>query len=120
MSLDKWQKDGICRMFEEGKTQREIANAVGCTLVSVNRAIKKLSEKKQQRETQVQKSLEQSHTKINLDEVPTVDSIKTDILIVYRRSLYELNERLPMMTDEQVYAVSMKLLQELNNGNTES
>ena len=124
MRLDKWQQDGIARMFNEGKSQRDIANAIGCTLVTVNKQIKKLTEEKKHRDKPsvevINPPAETDYLKINLNELPTVESIKTDILIAYRRSLYEINERLPMMTNDQVCAVSMRLLQELNNGNTES
>lgn len=118
--LDKWQMDGIYRGFMEGKSQREISAIVGCSLPTVNAHIQKL--KKQQSEKPKTKEIQPTVVKqvnINLETLPTTETVKTDILIVYRRSLYELNKRLPEMTDEQVYQLSMQLLNQLNNGNTE-
>lgn len=120
--LDKWQIDGIKRGVREGKTQREIAKIVGCKPATVNVHCQRI--KKDKGETPeativpARPSVEQRI--IDLTSEPTTESIRTDILTVYRHSLYELNERLPTMTDDQVFMLSMQLLNQLNNGNTES
>lgn len=120
--LDKWQIDGIKRGVREGKAQREIAKIVGCKPATVNAYCQRIK-KESKIETpativQARPSVEQRI--IDLTSKPTTESIRTDILTVYRHSLYELNERLPTMTDDQVFMLSMQLLNQLNNGNTES
>lgn len=116
--LDKWQMDGIYRGFMEGKSQREIATIVGCSLPTVNAHIQKLKKQQSGKPKTVTPTVVKQ-VNIDLESLPTAETVKTDILIVYRRSLYELNKRLPTMTDDQVYQLSMQLLNQLNNGNTE-
>lgn len=118
-SLDQWQIDGINRGIREGRTQRDIASIVGCNLSTVNAFCKKHKAEKQRREELVNVP-DVPQRIIDLTTEPTTESVKTDILTVYRHSLYELNKRLPVMTDDQVYQLSMQLLNQLNNGNTES
>lgn len=117
--LDQWQIDGINRGVREGRSQREIAKIVGCHLSTVNAVCqKKKNESKKREENNNLPDVPQRE--IDLTSEPTTESIRTDILTVYRHSLYELNERLPTMTDDQVFMLSMQLLNQLNNGNTES
>lgn len=117
--LDQWQIDGINRGLKEGKSQREIAKIIGCRLATVNAICQKTKSEAKKREENANLP-EVPQRQIDLTSEPTTESVKTDILTVYRHSLYELNKRLPLMTDEQVYQLSMQLLNQLNNGNTES
>lgn len=118
--LDKWQIDGINRGIKEGKSQREIAKTVGCHLSTVNAICQRIKTEKQKQESLINNLPDVQQRLIDLTSEPTTESVKTDILTVYRHSLYELNKRLPLMTDDQVYQLSMQLLNQLNNGNTES
>lgn len=119
--LDKWQIDGIKRGVKEGKSQREIARIVGCKLATVNVHCQKIRKETQGKaETTPSCPAIVEQRRIDLMSEPTTESIKTDILTVYRHSLYELNKRLPSMTDDQVFMLSMQLLNQLNNGNTEN
>lgn len=117
--LDQWQIDGINRGVREGRSQREIAKIVGCHLSTVNAVCQKKKKEIKKREESINLP-DVPQRLIDLTSEPTTESVKTDILTVYRHSLYELNKRLPEMTDEQVYQLSMQLLGQLNNGNTES
>ena len=117
--LDKWQIDGISRGIREGRSQREIAKIVGCHLSTVNAVCQKQKNESKKREEIINlPGIPQRE--IDLTSEPTTESVKTDILTVYRHTLYELNKRVPTMTDDQVYQLSMQLLGQLNNGNTES
>lgn len=116
--LDKWQLDGIYRGVKEGKSQRDIATIVGCSLPTVNKHVKQIKTKKTQSEKAETPEIV-GKLEIDLKTVPTAETIKTDVLTVYRHSLYELDKRLPDMSDEQVYQLSMQLLNQLNNGNSE-
>lgn len=117
--LDKWQIDGISRGIREGRSQREIAKIVGCHLSTVNAVCQKQKNESKKREEIINlPSIPQRE--IDLTSEPTTESVKTDILTVYRHTLYELNKRVPTMTDDQVYQLSMQLLGQLNNGNSES
>lgn len=117
--LDQWQIDGINRGVREGRTQREIAKIVGCHLSTVNAICQKAKSEAKKREENI-KLPDIPQRAIDLTSEPTTESVKTDILTVYRHTLYELNKRVPTMTDEQVYQLSMQLLNQLNNGNSES
>lgn len=117
--LDKWQIDGISRGIREGRSQREIAKIVGCHLSTVNAVCQKQKNESKKRE-EIINLPNIPQREIDLTSEPTTESVKTDILTVYRHTLYELNKRVPTMTDDQVYMLSMQLLGQLNNGNTES
>lgn len=117
--LDKWQIDGISRGIREGRSQREIAKIVGCHLSTVNAVCQKQKNESKKRE-EIINLPDIPQREIDLTSEPTTESVKTDILTVYRHTLYELNKRVPTMTDDQVYMLSMQLLGQLNNGNTES
>lgn len=120
--LDKWQIDGINRGVREGKSQREIARMVGCKLATVNAHCQRIRKEKAERtEHSVNLPEIANQRRIDLASEPTTESVKTDILTVYRHSLFELDKRLPTMTDDQVYMLSMQLLNQLNkDGNTEN
>lgn len=119
--LDQWQIDGIKRGVREGKTQREIARVVNCKPATVNAYCQRIKKEIQEQTDKMPVCPDiVKQRKIDLLSDPTTESVKTDILTVYRHTLYELNERLPTMTDDQVYQLSMQLLGQLNNGNTES
>lgn len=119
--LDQWQIDGIKRGVREGKTQREIARVVNCKPATVNAYCQRIKKEIQEQTDKMPVCTDiVKQRKIDLLSDPTTESVKTDILTVYRHTLYELNERLPTMTDDQVYQLSMQLLGQLNNGNTES
>lgn len=117
--LDQWQIDGINRGIKEGKSQREIAKIIGCRLATVNAICQKTKSEAKKREESANLPVIPQRA-IDLTTDPTTESVKTDILTVYRHSLYELNKRLPLMTDDQVYQLSMQLLNQINNGNPES
>ena len=116
--LDDWQKESIERLYKEGKSQREIAHYTGVGLKTVNKYCQDVKNHK----TQNQKNeVSCNRVKINLSKLPTVDTVKSDILILYRHSLAELDARLPNMTDSEVYQLSMALLNSINGGgNNES
>lgn len=108
--IDKWKRDGITRLHAEGKSQRQISAALGVSIQTVNTHIKKIKRGEKKGAAPVV-----AGWGIDLSKCPTVETVKTDILTVYRRSLYELNERLPSMTDEQVYQLSMTLLNQIKS-----
>ena len=111
--LDDWQKESIERLYKEGKSQREIAHYTGVGLKTVNKYCQDVKNHK----TQNQKNeVSCNRVKINLSKLPTVDTVKSDILILYRHSLAELDSRLASMTDGEVFQLSMALLNSLNGG----
>lgn len=119
--MDNWQKDLIYRMYKQGKPQRDIANAVGVTVVTVNKTIKKIKEAEKPKT--IKGEIVPQHNgmvTIDLSQVPNKESVMTDIMIVYRQSLAELQARMPEMSTNEVYTLSMTLLRELNGGNVES
>lgn len=119
--MDDWQKDLIYRMYKQGKPQRDIANAVGVTIVTVNKTIKKIKEAEKPKP--IKGEIVPQHTgmvTIDLSQLPNKESVMTDIMIVYRQSLAELQARMPEMSTNEVYTLSMTLLRELNGGNVES
>ena len=111
--LDDWQKESIERLYKEGKSQREIAHYTGVGLKTVNKYCQDVKNHK----TQNQKNeVSCNRVKINLSKLPTEETVKTDILILYRHSLAELDSRLASMTDGEVFQLSMALLNSLNGG----
>lgn len=120
--MDKWQLDTIYRMYKGGKSQREIAHAIQASITTVNKYCKEIRRQ------------ESTHTKpasgdlipqlraiqVDLSQTPTLETVKTDILTVYRQTLYELQQRMTEMSTNEIYTLSMTLLKELNGGNTES
>ena len=119
--MDDWQKDTIFRMWKQGKPQREIAAVVGVSLVSVNKAIKKMKQPRPVVRGEIVK-VERNPQAITIDLTtnPTQESIRGDILVLYRQSLAELQTRMAEMSTNEIYTLSMTLLRELNGGNTES
>lgn len=121
--MDNWQKDLIYRMYKQGKPQRDIANAVGVTVVTVNKTIKKIKEAEKPKTKPIKGEIVPQHNgmvTIDLSQLPNKESVMTDIMIVYRQSLAELQARMPEMSTNEVYTLSMTLLRELNGGNVES
>lgn len=111
--LDEWQKESIGRLYKEGRPQREIADYTGVGLKTVNKYCQEL---RNHREQSTKTEIDCGRLKINLSKIPTVDTVKSDILILYRHSLAELDARLPNMTDSEVYQLSMALLKSINGG----
>lgn len=119
--MDDWQKDLIYRMYKQGKTQRTIADKVGVTLATVNKAIKRIKDAEKPKRRAVE--IVPQHTtalQIDLSEAPTMESVKGDILVLYRQSLAELQARMPEMSTNEIYTLSMTLLKEINGGHSES
>lgn len=102
-------------MKREGKGQRAIADAVGVNLKTVNRYCQRLNGTKPN--LPPAKIIERF---IDTSSVPTADSIATDIMIVYRATLAELHKRLHEMSTNEIYTLSMSLLKEINNGDSEN
>ena len=116
--LDEWQKESIGRLYKEGRPQREIADYTGVGLKTVNKYCQEL---RNHREQATKTEIDCGRLKINLSKIPTEETVKTDILILYRHSLAELDSRLASMTDGEVFQLSMALLNSLNGGgNNES
>ena len=115
--LDEWQKESIGRLYKEGRPQREIADYTGVGLKTVNKYCQEL---RNHRVQSAKTEIDCGRLKINLSKIPTEETVKTDILILYRHSLAELDERLPNMTDSEVYQLSMSLLKSIGGGNAES
>lgn len=117
--MDDWQKDLIYRMYKQGKPQRTIADAVGVSVVSVNKFIQKLKKSENRPKVEIVPRHTSAIT-IDLSQAPTMDSVKGDILILYRQSLAELQARMPEMSTNEIYTLSMTLLKELNGGDSQS
>lgn len=122
--MDDWQKDTIFRLWKQGKPQREIAAVVGVSVVSVNKAIKKMKQPRPVVHGGILKgeivARNPQAITIDLTTNPTQESIRGDILVLYRQSLAELQTRMAEMSTNEIYTLSMTLLRELNGGNTES
>lgn len=122
--MDDWQKDTIFRLWKQGKPQREIAAVVGVSVVSVNKAIKKMKQPRPVVHGEIVKgeivARNPQAITIDLTTNPTQESIRGDILVLYRQSLAELQTRMAEMSTNEIYTLSMTLLRELNGGNTES
>lgn len=110
MKITKAQLNDISRLYAERKTQTEIAQITGLSLKTVNLHCQRLKAYKRA-VAAPQPYIERF---IDVSTVPTVDSIKTDIMLVYRASLAELHKRLPDMSINEIYQLSMNLLRELN------
>lgn len=119
MGLEAWQKEGIEQMSRDGKSQRDISASLGISKQTVNKYCQRF---KKQAETRKKRrdSLPAIPWKIDLSKAPTEQSIQTDILTLYRQSLQELSVRLPEMSTNEVYTLSMTLLNAINNNNVES
>ena len=122
--MDDWQKDTIFRLWKQGKPQREIAAVVGVSVVSVKKAIKKMKQPRPVVHGGIVKgeivARNPQAITIDLTTNPTQESIRGDILVLYRQSLAELQTRMAEMSTNEIYTLSMTLLRELNGGNTES
>lgn len=124
LKLEQWQVDGIEKLAAQGKSQRDIARQLDTTPQTVNAHIKKIKNRAREKlKAELAKSNQQPRLMttrlIDLSTVPTQDSIATDILIAYRATLAELQTRLPDMSVNEIYTLSMSLLREIN-GHSES
>lgn len=114
-TLKQWQIDAIKQMNREGKSQRMIADTVGINLKTVNSYCQRLNGPKGK--TSPTPIVERF---IDMSTVPTADTISTDIMIVYRATLAELHKRLHEMSTNEIYQLSMSLLREINDGDSEN
>lgn len=116
MQIEQWQLEGIQKMMREGKSQRAISQALNVSIATVNKYCKRAAE--------VDKHIAKARTArrdaaphnwgISLKDMPTEESIKTDILTLYRQTLYELSVRMPEMSNHEVWTLSSTLLAALN------
>lgn len=116
MRLEPWQIDGIAKMARDGKSQRAIAQALGVSIATVNKHCQRVAAV----DRQIDKA--RAHRRedvsgnwiISLKDIPTDESIKTDILTLYRQTLYELSVRMPEMSTHEIWTMSSALLAALN------
>lgn len=113
MGLDRWTEEGIKRLQAEGKSQREIARILGVNLKTVNRRCKAKPKPEPKVPAGVNPMIERL---IDLSTVPDMESVSTDILVLYRHTLAELQKRMPEMSVNEIYTLSMELLRQINRG----
>lgn len=112
--LDAWEKEGIAKLHIEGKTQREISTLLSIPLKTVNKHIKTIRERQVKDKASKRDPKALTELKIDLQTPPDEEVIKNSVMIAFRRGLYELQERFPVMTDQEVFNATMRLFAEMN------
>lgn len=115
--LKDWQIQAIEKMTGEGQSQRTIAKSIGVSVPTVNKYVKSIRatiENRAKRRNQILPPEKRTPYEIDITNAPTDESIQKDILTLYRRSLKELEVRMPEMSTHEIYTLSMALLTQLN------
>lgn len=115
--LKDWQIQAIEKMTGEGQSQRTIAKSIGVSVPTVNKYVKSIRatiENRAKRRNQILPPEKRIPYEIDITNAPTDESIQKDILTLYRRSLKELEVRMPEMSTHEIYTLSMALLTQLN------